>query len=632
MESKHLNLSGWITRRKLIVALLLIAPAILIRLQNLSSVFSSTFTLLPRGFDPYYHMRLAEVIVKSGYRPGFDSYLNYPYGLNVGWPPLFDYILALPGLFFGFRAVEVFAAFLPVILGLISTVIVYLIAKRFIDNVYFAALSAFLFTLTPRIVYISLLGFCDHHIWIVTLLLAATYFALDKGWRVILSGIFLAILAVSWLGSPIYAAVLALALFMYKKDESDLGFASLAFAIPAVVSFVSKPFIAFSFLALAAFLAAGIVVKKIGEGSKIRYVEFYYVFACVLTVVIGYLMPSAQLRMFKSGVGYLLGEGLFLPTIAEAQSFQFIDIVSASGYFTFPLALIALLFLRDRFLISWLVPSLALSIFQLRFTELLALPVPILAAYITLIAVEKAGYPIFEAEKVEEKEERRSKDKAERKKEKDSRKRAKAKRVNKAAKKDEKVSYGDIIAVALFIAIIVSPSVAIAITPFEMSEDWGDALLWLRDNTEQTSYYLNPGSNSKPEYSVMSWWDYGNWIVYVSKRPVVCNNFQAGAVDAAKFFIAQDESAALEIAKRRGVRYVITDEMMGAGNETRGGKFWAIMRIAPVDPDLMTGEEIWALYLNSTFYKLHFEDARELEHFKLIADFDEVKIFEIVFV
>ncbi len=80
---------------------------------------------------------------------------------------------------------------------------------------------------------------------------------------------------------------------------------------------------------------------------------------------------------------------------------------------------------------------------------------------------------------------------------------------------------------------------------------------WLRENSPPTSYYYTP---DKPaEYGVMSWWDYGNWILYISQRPVVANNFQTGIDDAAHFLTEPDEEAANEILSKRKVRFIITD-------------------------------------------------------------------------
>jgi len=94
--------------------------ALLIRLQNAQFVFGY---MLPYEYDPFYHLRLAEVIVHSGYRPDFDYYLNYPYELRIDWLPLFDYLIAFPGILLGYKAMLAFSFILPVILGVISRVL-----------------------------------------------------------------------------------------------------------------------------------------------------------------------------------------------------------------------------------------------------------------------------------------------------------------------------------------------------------------------------------------------------------------------------------------------------------------------------------------------------------------------------
>jgi len=88
---------------------LIVLIALAIRLQNAHLVFGY---MLPHEYDPFYHLRLAEVILNSGYRPDFDFYLNYPYGFRIDWLPLFDYILAFPGILLGYNAMLLFSFYL----------------------------------------------------------------------------------------------------------------------------------------------------------------------------------------------------------------------------------------------------------------------------------------------------------------------------------------------------------------------------------------------------------------------------------------------------------------------------------------------------------------------------------------
>jgi len=582
--------------------------AFLFRLQNISRVFSSQILL--DGYDPYYHMRIVELIVKTGHLPDFDYYLNYPYGLKIGWLPLFDYILALPGTLFGFHASEIFAAIFPPLLGVIISILVFLIAFRIFGNIYVSFFSSLIAAVTPALVSISTVGFCDHHIWNLVLITSAIYFLLkaeDNPLYFVISGIFLLLLSFSWQGAPIFGAIYTILAFteiINGKSDKYAVFAGISLLIPSI-SYLIKPFIGIAFLTLAVFIFLSILVKRINE----RYLN-YYLIATIILIAVVYFFNPKPFMFIRSGIDYILGRNIYLPTISEAKSFELYTIFFMSGYFVILLATLGgiIAISTNKYILPvWFLAAFILALFQLRFTNILAIPSSVLAGYGLSHLIHKMGYPIFEE-----------------KKEEDNRiikrgKRGQAKKTKKHAKKENNLNR-DILTLIIII-FIISPSVVISIDTFNMSKDWEEALLWLRDNTPPTSHYLDP--TKKPEYSVLSWWDYGNWIVYVAKRPVVCNNFQAGAIDAAKFFTTQNEEDALKIVKKRGVKYVITcDEMK------LGGIYIAIMKIAGLNPDLMSREEIMNIYKNSTFYRLHSENS--LKNFKLIYDKGGVKIFEVV--
>jgi dolichyl-diphosphooligosaccharide--protein glycosyltransferase len=71
----------------------------------------------------------------------------------------------------------------------------------------------------------------------------------------------------------------------------------------------------------------------------------------------------------------------------------------------------------------------------------------------------------------------------------------------------------------------------------------------------------------------MSWWDYGHYITFVSKRIPNSNPFQhgvAGPNGAAAFFLQVNEASANTILDNIGTKYIITDIDMDTG------KFWAM--------------------------------------------------------
>ena len=97
-------------------------------------------------------------------------------------------------------------------------------------------------------------------------------------------------------------------------------------------------------------------------------------------------------------------------------------------------------------------------------------------------------------------------------------------------------------------------------------------MLWLNDNSPEPFgdpdfyYELYPPRDEfeYPEtaYGVMSWWDYGYFIMQIAHRIPNANPTQARAREAGQFFTAQNESAANEIAEEFGVKYVVIDNAM----------------------------------------------------------------------
>jgi len=104
---------------------------ILLKLFSGRNSLAESGILLP-GYDEYYHMR--RILYTVNHFPGtlwFDSYLNYPYGFNITWPPLFDQISAALCLALGQQDHETIAVFVPVIHRYLSQCSVYYLVKSF---------------------------------------------------------------------------------------------------------------------------------------------------------------------------------------------------------------------------------------------------------------------------------------------------------------------------------------------------------------------------------------------------------------------------------------------------------------------------------------------------------------------
>jgi oligosaccharyl transferase (archaeosortase A-associated) len=121
-----------------------------------------------------------------------------------------------------------------------------------------------------------------------------------------------------------------------------------------------------------------------------------------------------------------------------------------------------------------------------------------------------------------------------------------------------------------------------------MDEGWYSSLLWLKDNSpdpfadfdDPDFYYeLYPPANEfeYPEtaYGVMSWWDYGYFIMQIAHRIPNANPGQVNADKAGQFFTAQNESSANELADEMGSKYVMIDYAMATPAKFYAMAVWA---------------------------------------------------------
>ena len=138
------------------------------------SVFTPEFVRFG-GNDPWYNMRLVESTLRHfPHRIIFDAFTFYPHGTYVPFALFFDWLLSFiiwllglgnPYVTLGQRGIETIAAFYPAVLGALTVVPVYFIAREVFENRLAGVLSAFLAAVLPgQILTRSLLGFTDHHV------------------------------------------------------------------------------------------------------------------------------------------------------------------------------------------------------------------------------------------------------------------------------------------------------------------------------------------------------------------------------------------------------------------------------------------------------------------------------------
>jgi len=348
--------------------------------------------------------------------------------------------------------------------------------------------------------------------------------------------------------------------------------------------------------------------------------------ALVVAASVGFYAwkPDLAFTVF-SGYGFFTQSGV-LQTVAEAQplfggagGFQ-LDTVGSYFQILFFAGLAGLVALFYRWwkrldeaallLIVWSIFAFALAIIQTRFTFLLSANVAILSGFVIVWIFDTLIGKAY----------------------------GKVSGVRDAGAVPQlfgrEVKYTQLLGVFFVLLILFLPSVNMT-TSFAksgsgvISPDWVESVQWLSANTPVTSNY-NVTSDQVPQYGVLSWWDYGNWIIYLGHRPAIANNFQTGVNDSATFFTAQNESDTLAIIQKDHVKYVMTDYEMADFND----KFPAIALLSGkgVDTFITTQQELaqngqmvtepvpTAAYYNTTVVKLQYGDGNGYGHYRLIHE------------
>jgi oligosaccharyl transferase (archaeosortase A-associated) len=111
---------------------------------------------------------------------------------------------------------------------------------------------------------------------------------------------------------------------------------------------------------------------------------------------------------------------------------------------------------------------------------------------------------------------------------------------------------------------------ALAREPTLINNAWHNALEWFGNNSPEPfdnpeNYYERyeaPYEFPESAYGVMSWWDYGYWIMQISHRIPNSNPGGSNRKQAGSFLTSQNEESANQIMNEMGSKYVIIDYPM----------------------------------------------------------------------
>lgn len=649
-----------LSRRQRVGALaVILLGAIALRLTTYSKVFTENGILFLE-YDAYYHMRRIVAGVENFPEIlSFDTYINYPQGAAIGWPPLFDGMIALVVYVLGFgnpsrEMIETIGVYAPVAIGLLALIPVFFIGRYAFSREECGIIAAGILAILPAHVLISLLGFVDHHgfeVLVFALMILAPILLVRVPHMVYYSGIMLAlaILAAiySWIGSPIFIGiiggvmVLQFILRQMKGISSDdlLCFGVIAFGLSGMAALTINAGIlgatgmqhmrltlfqpAYLFLWLGVILVTGLFARYLSNRPWQWLAGIIAVIGVSGSAFVYHFIPQLWAAIL-GGFQYVTGEGVVLGTISEAQSILYFDgsltlwpfielftlplILAVLGFFVYMRARIKNRMLDDAdiLLAVLLLIGIVLPLYQMRFLNFLIIPIVVWGSYGSIIVLDAIGKWTSETTAASS-----------------SRRKGKKKEVAVTSSLSQRK-----IVIAVFLLVLIIPTAysATGMTerlPGPPDEHWLVALEYLRTETPDPGGYSD--QLITPAYGVMSFWGAGNQIIYLAERPVVANNFQVGIADSCRFFTTTDPAVAARILDRRNVRYVVTEHVTA-------GSFAGYMKIAGIDVGVLTNEEFLDHASNSMYFHLHQQDALDLPEFTRIYStqegLDAVKIFE----
>jgi len=571
------------------------------------------------GNDPWYYSRLIESCVKNfPSRIWFDAFTNYPYGTYTHFGPFLVYLGAFMAKITGASDVESIRrviAFIPAIGGTLLALPTYLLVKEVFNKRAGVIAGALVVFIPGQLLYRSLLGFNDHHIWetfwtVTTLALFVKSLNTWRGkelreslgnWRAltlpVLAGISFGMYLLSWAAGFILAPIILLFAFLVFVLKKYLSADAKALSICGAIMFfvAALVYLPFAFKVpeismthysplqlLVLLLSGGILL--IFLGIEILQERGYFErigikredASSLIILLLGIISFGAFFALFPNvvrGVINVIIPGAYGRTIAEVQPL-FAD--RRTGEFTlfnawdefsvaFFFALICIAYLIYRIykrredisllLLVWSIAMLIAVSGQIRFSYYFGAVSAALSGIFAEVLLNKLGFYRFREGEV-------------------SRTRRGRRKYRRSP------DYSRLIAGVLVLLILFAPAASSAyeesskVSP--INDDWYESLLWMRENTPNGSFYdefyyqiYQPSEEERypyPEeaYGVMSWWDYGHWITAIAHRIPNANPFQQGADIASEFFTAMNESSALKILDELGSKYVITDIQMAS--------------------------------------------------------------------
>lgn len=597
-------------------AIFYITFSLILIVAFLVRVFSARYGAFIGEFDPYLQYYATKVIVESVSKEGLQGLFSffhhhidltwYPYGVDLGqrYYPGVPYIGAFTYLFLKALGLNVslymVAVYLPILFGLLSTLLVYKIAQRTSGSRFVGLFTALFYTLAPSTILRSDLGWYDTDGLGMTFLLLSIYLFMksidspvtyNKAIYAFFGGISAGILGATW-GIHQYVYILpslfTIIIIIFNIELPDYEATFFPFVTSAFILLASVPV------------------------NKYSYIFGVPAFVTYLAIALLALRSFIDLSYFTRYISRILGMGGFLGVLVLMSISVLPDVGLPSRQI-----MILLPFMREAFVIATTVQEQLRASFFTYFRDLHILtPFVIGGFYIVLkkwrepkyllllilvatslyasstfvrltilfnvFAITVAALAFFQVTKFF---------------------------ISKVEIEKSQFKMYTFSFIAIFIVLSTSMIYTFSILPISrapvallshgtqftqspVSYDWLQALEWIKNNIGEDEV-------------VASWWDYGYWISFIAgKRSLADNGTLNGTriKELAEMFMSTDEKVALEALKRMNASYVLVyigavplnqdniDIVFLAGTG-EDGKFIAIAKIAGENRSIFINED-----------------------------------------
>lgn len=316
--------------------------------------------------DCYYQLRRLVYFLENFPKTlTFDPLADWPTGSNVDWPDGFIYIVGLPLKLFGlndFKSLEIGACVVMILLGLLTTLFIYFLAKRLLKDRIMALLVLLISSTNFLLIRFSCLGEVDHHILealfpCVMILLSFKAFEDKKTWAAVVLGLTMTLFL--WVSSSsIFVIgvffVLYAFIFAAHSNYKLLLYVLTAFTISflPLVWYYYRQFDGLRLITHPSLFHLSLIYLLAALSYAVfqfRRVSLWIIFVivCVLVICSYFNTPSVLVAPLRWAISYVFGHEGALQSVSEAAPIfmDFDDLNlgfmhSNFGYFVYLLPLV----------------------------------------------------------------------------------------------------------------------------------------------------------------------------------------------------------------------------------------------------------------------------------------------------